>query len=247
MQDSESLVQRIADQAGEVAAGIARARGALRSVVGSCQAVEEGADNVAKASQSVSVSIAQISQEAHGTSQDLQKVTVSVQEAHQSCEELRSLSLKIASIVKLIRSISSQTNLLALNATIEAARAGDAGRGFAVVASEVKMLARDAANATEEISRELTGIQSAGERAAMSVDEIRESISGINGRMHAIATAVEQQEKTVSRIAESTGQTTDGVRSLKDVVDQIQNNAEANRARAEGLVVYAKQIMEAQA
>ncbi|GAB9132750.1 hypothetical protein BDS110ZK25_17370 [Bradyrhizobium diazoefficiens] len=65
--------------------------------------------------------------------------------------------------------------------------------------------------------------------------------------MHAIASAVEQQESTVSRIAESTGQTTDGVRSLKDVVDQIQNNAETNRARAEGLVTYAKQITETQA
>lgn len=247
MQQCDNLIQRIADQAGEVAAGIAKARGALRSVVGSCQTVEEGAHSVALASQQVSVSIAQISHEAHGTSEDLQRVTVSVQEAHQSCDELRSLSLKIASIVKLIRSISSQTNLLALNATIEAARAGDAGKGFAVVASEVKILARDAANATEEIARELKDIQSAGERAAVSVDEIKESIGAINGRMHAIAFAVEQQEKTASRIAESTGRTSDGVRGLKEVVDRIQNNAETNRVRAEGLVSYANQVMQAQA
>ncbi|AWO93258.1 methyl-accepting chemotaxis protein [Bradyrhizobium diazoefficiens] len=172
MQANDSLIQRIADQAGEVAAGIASARGALQSVVNSCQTVEEGADNVARASQQISVSIAQISQEAHATSDDLQRVTISVQEAHHSCDELRSLSLKIASIVKLIGSISSQTNLLALNATIEAARAGDAGKGFAAVASEVKILARDAANATEEISRELAGIRAAGERAAGSMDKI---------------------------------------------------------------------------
>ncbi|WP_449235871.1 methyl-accepting chemotaxis protein [Azospirillum doebereinerae] len=48
--------------------------------------------------------------------------------------------------VEIIRNIAGQLNLLALNATIEAVR------GFAVVATEVKNLAKQAAQATDQIS-----------------------------------------------------------------------------------------------
>jgi methyl-accepting chemotaxis protein len=43
---------------------------------------------------------------------------------------------------------------------IEAARAGDAGKGFAVVATEVKELAKQTAEATEDIRGRIEGIQS---------------------------------------------------------------------------------------
>lgn len=98
--DRSAAIGNIQEQAAEVAAGIARARLALGSVVVSCEAVECGADDVAHASRAVSESIAQISEETRATSQDLQTVTVSVQAAHHSCQELRNASLKIAAISK---------------------------------------------------------------------------------------------------------------------------------------------------
>ncbi|MEZ5249444.1 MAG: methyl-accepting chemotaxis protein [Ilumatobacteraceae bacterium] len=63
-------------------------------------------------------------------------------------------------IVEIIQDIANQINLLALNATIESARAGEAGRGFAVVANEVKTLAKEASDATEQISAEIEGVKS---------------------------------------------------------------------------------------
>jgi PAS domain S-box-containing protein len=115
-----------------------------------------------------------------------------------STEKLTTAAQAMNGIVSLIRSVASQINLLALNATIEAARAGDAGKGFAVVASEVKSLAVQAARATEQISTEIDGIQTASSDVASALGTIRESVTTVRESVAVTASAMDEQN-TVTR------------------------------------------------
>ncbi|RYD05966.1 hypothetical protein N752_06890 [Desulforamulus aquiferis] len=94
------------------------------------------------------------------TTDKINHIARSVDEANESIQHLGTLSAKIGNITNVITGIADQTNLLALNAAIEAARAGDQGRGFAVVADEVRKLAEQSATAAKEIGQIISQIQS---------------------------------------------------------------------------------------
>jgi methyl-accepting chemotaxis protein len=117
--------------------------------------------------------------------------------------ELSDAANRIGDVLQLITQVAEQTNLLALNATIEAARAGEAGRGFAVVASEVKQLASQTAKATEEIGRQIAGMQSATRDSVTSIRDIDATIQRISGLAASMAAAVEEQSAATREIARS--------------------------------------------
>ncbi|MBU8541239.1 PAS domain S-box protein [Roseomonas tokyonensis] len=146
--------------------------------------------------------------------------TVSV--AH-STEALANAAQAMTSIVGLIRNVASQINLLALNATIEAARAGEAGKGFAVVASEVKNLAVQAAQATQQISGEIDGIQATSAAVAGALGAIRDAVTTVRESVTQTAAAVEEQSVVTRSMSGNMHGASTAVTSVSTSVNGISN------------------------
>ncbi len=154
--------------------------------------------------------------------------------------ELSVAAKRIGEVTKLITDVAEQTNLLALNATIEAARAGNAGRGFSVVAQEVKALANQTSRATDEISGQISSIQSATIDSVAAIEEIRETIDRISTITTAIAATVEEQNATMNEIAYNAQRTSIGTNQI------VANISDVNRGTSETGSAAAQVLASAQ-
>ena len=188
---------------------------------GDTEHVSEYMTTAATASEQMSVSIKQIdtnSTEATRVATEAVnltgKATVTVQNLFESSKD-------IGNVLKFINSIAEQTNLLALNATIEAARAGDAGKGFAVVANEVKELAKQTADATEEIAHRVGSIQMNSTSAVESTDQIKEIVGKISSFQQTVSSAIEEQTTVSREMSQTITQTADSSVSIRENLDDI--------------------------
>jgi methyl-accepting chemotaxis protein len=135
-------------------------------------------------------------------------------------QKLGQAAQEIGHVTETITNISAQTNLLALNATIEAARAGTAGKGFAVVANEIKELAKQTAEATEDIKTKIAGIQSSTGTAISDIGQITTVIRDVGSIVASIAAAIEQQANVTKDVAGNIAQASTGVREANQRVSQ---------------------------
>ncbi len=152
--------------------------------------------------------------------------------ANQTVVQLGDSSQEIGEVLRVIASVAAQTNLLALNATIEAARAGDLGKGFAVVAGEVKDLARETANATEDISRRVAAIQADAQSAVASVGQIGEAMQNITEYQVVISAAIDEQIATTSDMSRNVA---DAASATSDIANEIGGVSEASLSTAAGV------------
>ncbi len=179
----------------------------MNNMAASSEEMTTNVKTVAAAVEQMTASIAEIAKNAEQASSVANNAAGLAESSNQQIGQLGSAADEIGKVIEVIQDIAEQTNLLALNATIEAARAGDAGKGFAVVATEVKELAKQTADATEDIRNRIEGIQSSTQEVVVSIGEISEVISQVSDVSKTIASAVEEQSITTKEIAKSVTQT----------------------------------------
>jgi len=213
-------------------------------VASNTKTVSESLQTIATAVEEMTASIGEISANATKAS-EMAAESVRVTDATNAIiGKLGRSTSEIGDVVKLITSIAEQTNLLALNATIEAARAGEAGRGFAVVASEVKELAKETAQATEDIGTKIEAIQRDTQEAVKAITDISGMIRRINDIQAVIATAVEEQSATSAEMSANITRAAGSGLTISSNIDGVAQAAQNTAAGASEAQTASSQLAQ---
>ena len=184
-EQSASSIASMATLGEEMAANVSSQADSVQNMTGSLKNV---AKNTEKANQ--------ISKDAN----------TKTSEVNTKMKALVEASEQIGKVITVINDIADRTDLLALNAAIEAEGAGIAGKGFAVVADEVQKLAKQSADATDEIAQEIENIQTSTQDAVQAMEQIGTIIDEIAAINETNASAVQEQTQTATSISEHTNQ-----------------------------------------
>ncbi len=216
----------------------------MNNMAASTEEMTGNVKTVATAVEEMTGSISEIAKNAEQASTVAADAAELAQTSNDSIGQLGTAADEIGKVIETIQDIAEQTNLLALNATIEAARAGDAGKGFAVVATEVKELAKQTAEATEDIRGRIEGIQSSTGEAVTSIGRISDVIQQVNDVSKTIASAVEEQSITTREIAQNITQTSDAAATVSLGVSESASAGQEITRNIAGVDQAAKQTAQ---
>ncbi|MBF0257487.1 MAG: methyl-accepting chemotaxis protein [Desulfamplus sp.] len=216
-----SGAEETASQANSVASAVEQMSSNMTSVASAMEESTTTISMISTAAEEMSSTINEIAKSSGQGRTIANDAVTKAKNTTQRVEELGEAAKLVGKVTETITDISEQTNLLALNATIEAARAGEAGKGFAVVANEIKDLARQTAQATQEIKKNIEGMQNSTLTSIQEIKAISAIINDINDISAGIAAAVEEQSAATSEITRNVREASEGMAEVNENVAQV--------------------------
>jgi methyl-accepting chemotaxis protein len=221
--------KEMSTQSSTVASSTEQATTNINSISSAAEEMSSSTNSVATAIEEMSTSLNEVSRNCQKELKVAAEANTYTKNSKDVMDKLGAAAKSIGKVVDVINDIADQTNLLALNATIEAASAGDAGKGFAVVASEVKVLAKQTAQATQEIQKQVEAMQLNTLSAIQAIESVSNVIEEVNVISQTIVSAVEQQSATVNEISRNVSGVSAGAQEVsKNVAESATGLSEVS-------------------
>jgi methyl-accepting chemotaxis protein len=209
---------------------------ALRQVFDSAAELGEIAERARNASEDIGSTSARTRDDIRGALDALERAQSVISESKEVIARLESASADVERFVDSVKRIADQTNLLALNAAIEAARAGESGRGFAVVAEEVRRLARQAEQASREVSAVVTSMRAQVVEAVRAFGKGTETLGDVGSVSETAVTALDaitSSVESIDQLAASVGHVAKAHGSaVTELVERLGSAGERTEAQA---------------
>ena len=215
----------------------------------SAQYLADGSTQQSSAIQQLTATIATINEKSGLTAQTAFNANNISQKSNESAQEgnrdmqlmvttmdgIKSASINISKIIKVIEDIAFQTNLLALNASVEAARAGEHGKGFSVVAEEVRSLAVRSQTASKETADKI------GE-SLRTVEQGMQAAQSTAASLESIIKYVHEVSEMISNIAHMSKEGQESVAMVNQGINDISGVVQSNSATAEEFAAASQEL-----
>ena len=222
---------------GEIEAGM---QGVDAATQRSEQQLHEAIEHIQRMADAViqnATSVSRISGDFQSMRGDIQGAVAITQGLQQSVGEINSIAGTISEI-------SRQTNMLSLNAAIEAARAGEMGRGFGVVAAEVRSLAQRTQQATTQILKIATSIDTEFGVATTSLSSSAAKANGYAGQLTDVVSKSDQTAQLSSTAKAKMDAVAQEMTSLRQAINTIESQLTEVQATTEQSFVQTSEMQK---